>query len=69
MNQMSVAGQPGHEIHLFGRASAMWDGIRTSWARWSAQRRERAALLALSDAELKDIGVSRAQALFEFNRL
>ena len=34
---------------------------------WAARRRARAALLALDDAALKDIGISRAQALYEFD--
>ncbi|MGH7079342.1 MAG: DUF1127 domain-containing protein, partial [Acetobacteraceae bacterium] len=42
-------------------------GVKKHWARWLAWRRQRAALMSLSDAELKDIGISRAQASFEFS--
>jgi len=66
MNQMSVAGHPGHEIRLPARVSAVLEGIRARWEMWSAWRRRRAQLLSLSDAALKDMGISRAQALFEY---
>lgn len=68
MNQMLIAGRPEHQIHLSGRVWAGLDGIRVRWVRWAAKRRERAALLSLSDAELKDLGVSRAQVGFEYSR-
>ncbi|MGH7072171.1 MAG: DUF1127 domain-containing protein [Acetobacteraceae bacterium] len=48
-------------------SGSMLRGLKKHWARWSAWRRQRAALLSLSDADLKDIGISRAQANFEYN--
>lgn len=61
-------GSPRPETHPFGRASSVLNGIKARLDAWSARRRERAALLSLGDAELKDLGISRAQALFEYNK-
>ncbi len=43
-------------------------GVKAQLAAWAKRERERRALLALDDAGLKDIGISRAQASFEHGR-
>ena len=43
-------------------------GLKAQLATWSARQRDRRALLALDDAALKDLGISRAQAAFDHNR-
>lgn len=68
MAQVIVLVQPRRKIARPGRASSVLDGIKAGLGMWSARRRERAVMLSLSDAELKDLGISRAQALFEYNK-
>lgn len=67
MTQLTVVSGPGHKIAQTGRASSVLNGFRARWNIWSTRRRARAALLASSDAELKELGISRAQALFFYN--
>ena len=50
------------------RARRVFNRLGEHLAAWWAQRRARAALLSLSDDELKDVGISRAQALYEFDK-
>jgi len=47
---------------------AAFGGLRALVAGWAKRQRERAALLALDDAGLKDIGISRAQAAFDHSK-
>jgi uncharacterized protein YjiS (DUF1127 family) len=47
--------------------SAVLKGLREQLAAWRLRQREREALHSISDAELQDIGISRAQANFEYN--
>ncbi|MGH7121531.1 MAG: DUF1127 domain-containing protein [Acetobacteraceae bacterium] len=68
MTLMLVGELPRPETHLRGRASSVLGGIGARFEAWSARRRERRALLSLGDAELKDLGISRAQALFEYSK-
>lgn len=49
---------------LYARVLAMWDQVQS----WREIRRQRRALLSLSDSMLKDIGISRADAFHEGNK-
>lgn len=68
MNQLLIAShqmqvsRPGHV------ALAALDVLRKRVATWSARQRGRRALLSFDEAALKDIGISRAQADFEYNK-
>ena len=68
MNQMAITARPGHDFRPIRAASVMLGGVRKELAAWTARRRGRRALLSLSEYELKDIGVSRAQAQFELSK-
>lgn len=67
MNALTLAPHPVDGSRPVVGSASVLRGVRKQWARWSAWRRQRAALLSLSDVELKDIGISRAQANFEYN--
>ncbi len=49
---------------LYARVLAMWGQVQS----WREIRRQRRALLSLSDSMLKDIGISRADAFHEGNK-
>jgi uncharacterized protein YjiS (DUF1127 family) len=68
MTQLTIARHPAHVYHPIQAALAMLGRVRERLAAWSARRRAYAALLSLSDRELQDVGISRAQALFEHDR-
>lgn len=68
MNQLVLARPPGVSPRLLCRLSVVLKDVKAQWAAWRMRQRERAALLSLSDAELQDIGISRAQANFQYNR-
>lgn len=68
MNQIAMTAHPVPASRPMQRAFAALDGVRKELAAWSARRRGRRALLSLSEFELKDIGISRAQAQFELNK-
>jgi len=65
MNQLTIARHAAPAYHPIQTALAILKHVRKRLAAWSAQRRAYAALLSLGEHELKDIGISRAQALFE----
>jgi uncharacterized protein YjiS (DUF1127 family) len=57
-------------LPVLGSLLAAWGGVEL-WERiqcYRRQRRERAQLLGLSERELSDIGVSRADAMREASR-
>ena len=68
MNQLTIVGHPVRRYHPVRTAFAALRALNEHLATWSARRRSRAALLTLGDAGLKDIGISRAQALFEYDK-
>lgn len=68
MNASTMRHRPVNGSPRFAAGLAfVLQGVKKRWARWSAWRRQRAALMLLSDAELKDVGISRAQASFEYS--
>lgn len=68
MNALTMIRHPVNESRPFAQGSAsVLQVVKEHWARWKAWRRQRAALMSLSDVELKDIGISRAQASFEYS--
>jgi uncharacterized protein YjiS (DUF1127 family) len=68
MNTLSVARTQAHAPRPARAALAGLAGLKAQLATWSARQRQRAAALALSDAELKDLGISRAQVAFDHNK-
>jgi uncharacterized protein YjiS (DUF1127 family) len=68
MNQLTIVGHPVPRFQPTRVAFAALRRLNRLLATWSARRRSRAALLSLGDAGLKDIGISRAQALFEYDK-
>ena len=68
MSQSTIARHPAPTFHPIQVALATLGRVRQQLAAWSARRQERAQLLTLDDHELKDIGISRAQALFEHDQ-
>ncbi len=68
MNTLSIARTPAHPPRAVRAALAALAGLKAQLATWSARQRQRAAALALSDAELKDLGISRAQAAFDHDK-
>jgi uncharacterized protein YjiS (DUF1127 family) len=69
MNTLSIARTPARAASPGARPiRAALAGLKAQLATWSARQRQRAAVLALSDAALKDLGISRAQAAFDYNR-
>lgn len=56
MNTLSIARTPAHPPRAVRAALAALAGLKAQLATWSARQRQRAAALALSDAELKDLG-------------
>jgi uncharacterized protein YjiS (DUF1127 family) len=46
----------------------MLKGLKEQLTAWRLRQRQRTMLLSLSDAELQDIGISRAQANFETDK-
>lgn len=66
--------QVASEMRLFyqKRASAllvkMWRQARKNYALWHARHKQRAALRELSAYQLKDIGLSRSDALNEVSK-
>ncbi|HWA81664.1 MAG TPA: DUF1127 domain-containing protein [Acetobacteraceae bacterium] len=68
MNLLAIASRspyPSRPIHI---VLATFRNVGGQLAAWRERRRERAALLALDDAALKDLGISRAQAHFEHGK-
>jgi uncharacterized protein YjiS (DUF1127 family) len=59
-------GRPRHGSP--GRALRALSGVVAEVLRWREVRKQRRALLALSDHLLKDIGISRVDAIREANR-
>lgn len=68
MNQLVIGRHPAHAARPLRAVSGTLDWLKARAAAWSARRRERRVLLSLDDAGLQDIGISRAQANFEYNR-
>ncbi|MGH7102845.1 MAG: DUF1127 domain-containing protein [Acetobacteraceae bacterium] len=68
MNALTLMHHPVNGSRPFAQGStSVVQAVKTHWARWKAWRRQRAALISLSDVELKDIGISRAQADFDYS--
>lgn len=67
MNQLTISHHStlGHRAAYAVRATFTRLGAQLST--WAERRRARAALLELDDAALKDMGISRAQALYELD--
>jgi uncharacterized protein YjiS (DUF1127 family) len=68
MNQLILAHHSAPAYRSIRTSSAMLKGLKEQLVAWQLRARGRAALLSLSDAELQDIGISRAQANFESNK-
>lgn len=68
MNQLILARRSAPASRPFRTVSAMLKGLKEQLAAWRLRQHQRAVLLSLGDAELQDIGVSRAQANFESNK-
>jgi uncharacterized protein YjiS (DUF1127 family) len=68
MSHSTIAHRPAHSYHPIQATVAVLATIRHHYAAWSARRRSRAQLLTLGDHELQDIGISRAQAMFEHEK-
>jgi len=68
MNQLILAHRSAPAPRSIRTASAMLKGLKEQLAAWRLRQQGRAALSSLSDAELQDIGISRAQANFESNK-
>jgi uncharacterized protein YjiS (DUF1127 family) len=68
MNQLVLVHRSAPASPPIRTASAMLKGLKEQLAVWRSRQRQRAALLSLSDADLQDIGISRAQANFETNK-
>jgi uncharacterized protein YjiS (DUF1127 family) len=68
MSQLTIARHPAPAYHAIQAAFATLKRVQRQFAAWSAQRRSRAQLLSLGDRELQDMGISRAQALFEHDK-
>jgi uncharacterized protein YjiS (DUF1127 family) len=68
MNQLVLVHRSAPASPPIRTASAMLGGLKEQLAVWRSRQRQRAALLSLSDADLQDIGISRAQANFETNK-
>ena len=70
MNTISVA-QPLFRSEIRRAGSVFGRAVAAVWARWRMAARERATrryLEEMDDHMLNDLGVSRAQVLFEFDR-
>lgn len=67
MNPISQA-HPAESFRSFRAAGVALHKVSERLASWSARRRAARELMLLSDGELQDIGVSRAQALYESRR-
>ena len=68
MTELTLAPRAAPQPRPSHPARAALERLKAQLAEWSLRRRARTALLTLSDAELKDIGISRAQARFEHSR-
>jgi len=68
MSQTTIARHSGHGYHPIQAALAALAQLRQRVSAWSARRQANAQLLTLDDHELKDIGLSRGQALFEHDK-
>ena len=68
MSHSTIAHRLAHACHPVQASVATLARAWHQFAAWSARRRSRAQLLTLGDHELHDIGISRAQALFEHDK-
>jgi len=68
MNQLVIASRSTHPSRPVRVALAAFRGLGEQVTAWRKRQRERAELLALDDAALKDLGISRAQAHFEHGK-
>jgi uncharacterized protein YjiS (DUF1127 family) len=68
MSHTTIARHPAHTHHPIEAAFAALGRLRQRLAAWNARRQANAQLLTLDDHELKDIGLSRGQALFEHDK-
>jgi uncharacterized protein YjiS (DUF1127 family) len=68
MSQTTIGRHPAPSFHPIEAAFVTLGRVRRHLAAWRARRQSRAQLLTLGDHELQDIGISRAQALFETDK-
>jgi len=68
MSQLVIARHSAQFSRPTHAAFAAFKVVKARLAAWSLRRRERAQLLSLGDADLKDLGITRAQASFEYSK-
>jgi uncharacterized protein YjiS (DUF1127 family) len=68
MNQIILTHRSAPAPRPIRTAFATLKEVKERLVAWRLRQRERAALFSLSDAELQDIGISRAQADFESSK-
>jgi uncharacterized protein YjiS (DUF1127 family) len=68
MSHATIAHRRAHTHHPVQAALGTLARAWHQYSKWSARRRSRAQLLSLGDHELQDIGISRAQAMFEHDK-
>ena len=67
MNQLTISLHSTLGYRRTGVVHSTLTRVGAQIAAWAARRRARAALLELDEAALKDMGISRAQALYELD--
>jgi len=68
MSHSTIARHSAHGYHPMQAVSATLARLLRSFYAWNSRRQGNAQLLLLDDRELKDIGLSRAQALFQHDK-
>ena len=68
MSQLILVHRSAPASQPIRTVSAMLKGLKEQLTAWRLRQRQRTMLLSLSDAELQDIGISRAQANFETDK-
>ena len=68
MNQLILVHRSAPASQPIRTVFAMLKGLKEQLTAWRLRQRQRTVLLSLSDAELQDIGISRAQANFETDK-
>ncbi|NND50685.1 MAG: DUF1127 domain-containing protein [Rhizobiales bacterium] len=60
--------KPSHPLYLPISSIPVWKILWRRYCAWQSLRRSREALLHLSDVQLRDVGISREQAVAEADR-
>ncbi len=68
MSGLTIAHRPAGFSRPVRVAAVAFEKVAAVLRVWRRRQRERASFLALSDVELQDLGISRAQANFDSNR-